>query len=75
MDIDQARTFLAIAAHGSFPVLANGGSCFLPARMARSFTQEGRLFRVDAAPEFPHPAAFLLENVSGPFFVAARVEL
>lgn len=37
-------------------IMANGGSCFLPIRMARSFIQQKRLFRVADAPEFPHPA-------------------
>jgi DNA-binding transcriptional LysR family regulator len=37
-------------------ILANGGSCFLPVRMARSLIQAGRLFQVATAPEFPHPA-------------------
>jgi len=37
-------------------ILTNGGSCFLPIRMARPFIQQGRLFRVEEAPEFPHPA-------------------
>ena len=37
-------------------ILANGGSCFLPVRMARSFIQAGRLHQVPTAPEFSHPA-------------------
>ena len=37
-------------------IMANGGSCFLPIRMARSLIQEGRLYQVSSAPEFPHPA-------------------
>jgi len=37
-------------------ILANGGSCFLPIRMARPLISEGRLFQVDTAPEFAHPA-------------------
>jgi len=37
-------------------ILANGGSCFLPIRMARPLIHEGRLFQVVTAPEFPHPA-------------------
>ena len=36
--------------------LANGGSCFLPARMAASFISAGRLFRVAGSPEYVHPA-------------------
>ncbi|MGW8248654.1 MAG: LysR family transcriptional regulator [Acidiferrobacterales bacterium] len=36
--------------------LANGGSCYLPARMADPLIGSGRLFRIDGAPEFTHPA-------------------
>jgi len=36
--------------------LANGGSCYLPARMAAPLIDSGRLFRVDGSPEFAHPA-------------------
>jgi DNA-binding transcriptional LysR family regulator len=35
---------------------ANGGSCFLPARMAAPFIAAGRLYRVAGSPEFTHPA-------------------
>jgi DNA-binding transcriptional LysR family regulator len=37
-------------------VLANGGSCFLPARMAAPFVAAGQLYRVPGSPEFLHPA-------------------
>jgi len=37
-------------------VLANGGSCFLPARMAAPFVAAGRLHRVTGAPEYTLPA-------------------
>lgn len=36
--------------------LANGGSCFLPARMAAPFIAAGRLHRVAASPEYDLPA-------------------
>ena len=36
--------------------LANGGSCYLPARMAAPLIESGRLFRIEGAPEFAHPA-------------------
>jgi DNA-binding transcriptional LysR family regulator len=36
--------------------LANGGSCYLPARMASPLIESGRLFRIEGAPEFTHPA-------------------
>jgi DNA-binding transcriptional LysR family regulator len=37
-------------------LLSNGGSCFLPARMAAAFIAVGRLFRVAGSPKFVHPA-------------------
>lgn len=37
-------------------ILANGGSCFLPERMAAHYLTTGRLHRVPASPEFIHPA-------------------
>jgi DNA-binding transcriptional LysR family regulator len=36
--------------------LANGGSCFLPARMAAPFIAAGRLHRVAGSPEYDLPA-------------------
>ena len=37
-------------------ILTNGGSCFLPARMADPFVASGRLHRVQGSPEYVHPA-------------------
>lgn len=37
-------------------VLNNGGSCFLPIRMARPLIQKGALFQVAGGPRFPLPA-------------------
>lgn len=37
-------------------ILTNGGSCFLPARMAKPLIQQGRLYPVADSPEFRHPA-------------------
>lgn len=37
-------------------ILTNGGSCYLPLRIARPLIQQGRLFQVSEAPEFPLPA-------------------
>jgi DNA-binding transcriptional LysR family regulator len=37
-------------------ILANGGACFLPLRMARPLIASGRLHHVRTAPEFPLPA-------------------
>ncbi|MGD2076198.1 MAG: LysR family transcriptional regulator [Gammaproteobacteria bacterium] len=37
-------------------ILANGGSCFLPIRMAQPLIDNGRLFTVTEGPELRHPA-------------------
>jgi DNA-binding transcriptional LysR family regulator len=37
-------------------VLANGGCCFLPNRMAQPFIDDGRLFQVADGREFTHPS-------------------
>ncbi len=37
-------------------LLNNGGSCFLPARMAEAYINRGRLYRVTNSPEYVHPA-------------------
>ena len=37
-------------------ILANGGSCFLPIRMAKEFLEEGKLYRVPDSPVFRLPA-------------------
>jgi len=36
--------------------LSNGGSCFLPARMADAYVSSGRLYRVTGSPEYRHAA-------------------
>jgi LysR family transcriptional regulator, flagellar master operon regulator len=55
-DLERPAQVVNIGWLGIQLILTNGGSCFLPIRMARSFIQAGRLFRVADAPEFPHPA-------------------
>lgn len=37
-------------------ILSNGGSCYLPTRMARSLISAGRLHEVPGAPRYQHPA-------------------
>ncbi len=44
--------------------LANGGSCFLPARMAASFIAAGRLHRVAGSPEYTQPAYMVFPRQS-----------
>ena len=45
-------------------ILANGGSCFLPIRMARSLIDAGKLHQVMSAPEFFHPAYMVFPRES-----------
>ncbi len=45
-------------------LLANGGACYLPERMARSLIQAGELHHVSSAPEFPHPAYMVFPRES-----------
>lgn len=37
-------------------VRSNGGSCYLPARMAETYISSGQLYRVKDSPTYPHPA-------------------
>jgi len=55
-DLERPAQVVNIGWLGIQLILANGGSCFLPVRMARPLLRDGRLFRVTDAPEFPHPA-------------------
>ncbi len=55
-DLERPAQVVNIGWLGIQLILANGGSCFLPIRMARSLIQSGRLFPVTEAPEFSHPA-------------------
>lgn len=45
-------------------VLANGGSCFLPARMAAPFIESGQLHRVTGSPRYVHPAYMIFPRES-----------
>ena len=45
-------------------MLANGGSCFLPARMAAPLIAAGRLHRVAGSPEYAHPVYMVYPRAS-----------
>lgn len=45
-------------------VLSNGGSCFLPARMAAPFIDAGHLYRVQDSPRYVHPAYMVFPRES-----------
>lgn len=55
-------------------LLENGGSCFLPARMAESFIASGRLHRVANSPEYNHPAYIVYQRDSDKPAIMQAVE-
>lgn len=55
-DLERPPQIVNIGWLGVQLILSNGGSCFLPARMAEPFIAAGSLFRVKDSPEFIHPA-------------------
>ena len=54
--------------------LANGGSCYLPARMAAPWIDAGRLFRIAGAPEYGHPAYMVYARESDNPVLAQAIE-
>lgn len=55
-DLERPPQIVNIGWLGVQIILSNGGSCFLPARMAEPFIASGRLHIVTGSPEFAHPA-------------------
>jgi DNA-binding transcriptional LysR family regulator len=55
-DLERPALVVNIGWLGVQLIVANGGCCFLPIRMARPLLDSGRLFKVDNGPEFAHPA-------------------
>lgn len=55
-DLERPAQVVNIGWLGVQLILANGGSCFLPIRMARPLIDEGRLFQSSSGPELVHPA-------------------
>jgi len=55
-DLERPPQVVNIGWLGVQLILANGGSCFLPIRMAQPFIESGRLFQVQDGPEFVLPA-------------------
>ncbi len=55
-DLERPPQVVNIGWLGVQLILTNGGSCFLPLRMARTMIDTGRLFQVAGAPAFDHPA-------------------
>jgi DNA-binding transcriptional LysR family regulator len=55
-DLERPSQVANIGWLGIQLMLTNGGTCFLPARMAASFIEAGNLYRVPGSPEYVHPA-------------------
>ncbi len=55
-DLERSSQVVNIGWLGVQLILANGGSCFLPIRMAQPLIDAGRVFKVDKGPEIDHPA-------------------
>jgi DNA-binding transcriptional LysR family regulator len=55
-DLERPPQIVNIGWLGVQLILNTGGSCFLPARMARPLVETGRLFQVGSGPELPLPA-------------------
>jgi DNA-binding transcriptional LysR family regulator len=55
-DLERPPQLVNIGWLGVQLILANGGACFLPIRMAQPLIDSGRLFRVSSGPAFVHPA-------------------
>jgi DNA-binding transcriptional LysR family regulator len=56
-------------------ILSNGGSCFLPARMAESFIAAGSLFRVKGSPEYAHPAYVVYPRETDNAFIEQAIKV
>jgi DNA-binding transcriptional LysR family regulator len=55
-DLERPPQVVNIGWLGVQLILVNGGSCFLPERMARPLVEARRLYLADGGPEFIHPA-------------------
>lgn len=63
-DLERPPQIANIGWLGIQLTLANGGSCFLPARMAAPFIGAGKLYRVAGSPEYTHPAYMVYPRAS-----------
>lgn len=55
-DLEPPQQVVSIGWLGVQLMLINGGTCYLPERMAAPLISAGRLYAVAKAPRFPHPA-------------------
>jgi DNA-binding transcriptional LysR family regulator len=63
-DLERPPQLVNIGWLGVQLILSNGGSCFLPSRMAEPFIVAGRLYRVGGSPEYVHPAYMVYPRVT-----------
>jgi len=73
-DMERPQQIANIGWLGVQLILANGGSCFLPIRMAMSFINAGRLYRVAGSPEYIHPAYMVYPTESDNPFMDQAIE-
>jgi DNA-binding transcriptional LysR family regulator len=63
-DLERPAQVVNIGWLGVQLIRTNGGSCFLPIRMARPLIESGSLFQVADGPEFPHPTYMVFPRQS-----------
>ena len=63
-DLERPALVANIGWLGVQIILSNGGSCFLPIRMARRYIEAGTLFEVPDSPRFPLPAYMVFARES-----------
>jgi DNA-binding transcriptional LysR family regulator len=63
-DLERPAQVVNIGWLGVQLILTNGGSCFLPIRMARPLIQAGRLFQVPNSPQFQIPVYMVFPRES-----------
>jgi DNA-binding transcriptional LysR family regulator len=73
-DLERPPQIANIGWLGIQLILTNGGSCFLPERMASSFIADGRLYRIAGSPEYTHPAYMVYPRESDSSEMAQAVE-
>ena len=74
-DLERPQQVANIGWLGIQLLLTNGGSCFLPARMALPFIDAGRLYRVADSPEYIHPAYMVYPGKSDNPVIEQALEL